>query len=183
MAENLLPHTKNSRAGANMFEPVIPSQFAVYLMPPAAVGGDTTLFTEHVKNIEGLFVEFQGNVVEQQFQMAKRSYDSNDKQTVYDINITFTLNLNDANDNYIYTMMRNWSRLKWDPTTGRRGLKKDYVGQLCGVKYNRDGSIFWQRTAYQCFPNSDLADLVGDYSSHEPQELPMTFRADWVEDA
>lgn len=180
--ENFLPHTRNAQAGNNAWEAVVPSQFAVYLMPPAAVG-DATILTEHVISISGLFIEYQGNVITQQFQMATRSYDSNDKQTFYDITINFSLNLNDANDNYVYNILQRWSRLKWDPTTGKRGLKKDYIGQLTGVKYNRDGSIYQQRTAFQCFPSSDLPDLNGDYTAHDPQQCEMTFRADWVEDA
>jgi len=177
-----LPHTRESKAGANMFEPVIPSQFHVYLIPPAGVA-NAPILTEHVKNITGMFIENGGeSSVEQYYQTAKRSYDSNEKETVYNITITFTLNLDDANQNYVYEILKAWSRKKYNPMTGERGLKKDYVGSIVGIKYNRDGSIFWERTAHQAYINSNLSDLQGDYGSHEPQELEVTFRADFVTD-
>lgn len=177
-----LPHTRNSVAGANMYEIITGSQFMAYLIPPTGVSGGAIL-TQHVKNITGLFVEKGGeNTVTQNFQTAKRSYDSNEKETTYDIEITFTLNLNDANQNYVYETIKAWSRKKYNPMTGERGLKKDYVGSIIGERYRRDGSIFWRRTAHQAFVASDLKDLECDYESNDPQELAVTFRADHVTD-
>lgn len=182
MAKQNLPHTRNSEAGANMYEPVIPSQFMVYLVPPTGVTGNTIL-TQHAKNISGLFIEKSGeSTVTQTYQMATRTYDSNEKETTYDIDITFSMNLNDANQNYVYNTIRDWQRKRWNPLTGERGLKKDYTGSLTGEKYRRDGAIFWRRTAYQVFPKSNIPDLIGDYSAHDPQEIEITFVADYVTD-
>lgn len=182
MAKQNLPHTRNSEAGANMYELVVGSQFMVYLIPPTGVNGGSIL-TQHAKNVTGLFVENGGEgVAEQQYQMATRSYDSNEKTTVYDISITFSLNLNDANQNYVYDTLKAWSRLRWNPITGERGLKKDYVGQIVAEKYRRDGAIFWRRTAHQAWVKSNLADLPGDYSAHDAQDIEVQFRADWVTD-
>jgi hypothetical protein len=183
MSKVNLPHTINSKAGANAWEPVIGSQFQVYLIPPVGVS-NASILTEHVKNIQGMFVENGGeSSVEQQYQTAKRSYDSNEKETVYNIQITFTLNLNDDNDNYVYSTIKKWSRKRFNPMTGERGLKKNYIGSIVGVKFNRDGSIFWERTAHQAYVNSNIPDLPGDYGSHEPQEIEVAFRSDWVTDA
>lgn len=183
MAKINLPHTRKSQAGSGMYEPVIPSQFHVFLVPPSGVI-DAPILTEHVKNIDGLFIEKGGeSTIEQKFQTATRSYDSNEKETVYDIEITFTLNLNDANQNYVYETLKAWSRKRYNPMTGERGLKKDYVGSLVGIKYNRDGSIFWERTAHQAFVASNLPDLPGNYGEHEGQEIVVKFRADFVTDA
>lgn len=182
MAKQNLPHTRNSEAGVNMYEPVVASQFMVYLIPPAGVNGGQIL-TQHAKNVTGMFVENGGEgVTEQQYQMATRSYDSNEKTTTYDIGITFTLNLNDANQNYVWDTLVAWSRKRWNPLTGERGLKKDYVGTITAEKYRRDGAIFWRRTAHQAFPKNNLGPLDGDYSSHDAQEVEVQFRADWVTD-
>lgn len=182
MAKQNLPHTRNSEAGANMYEPVIGSQFMVYLIPPTGVSGGAIL-TQHAKNITGMFVESAGeSLTEQKYQTATRSYDSNEKTTTYDITIVFTMNLNDANQNYVYNTLREWNRKRWNPLTGERGLKKDYVGTITAEKYNRDGSIFWRRTAHQAFPKSNLPDLQGDYTSHEAQEVEVQWRADYVTD-
>ena len=182
MAKQNLPHTRNSEAGANMYEPVIPSQFMVYLVPPAGVAGGTIL-TQHAKNVSGMFIEKSGeNTVTQRYQMATRTYDSNDKETTYDIVITFSMNLNDANQNYVYNTIRDWQRKRWNPLTGERGLKKDYVGTITAEKYRRDGAIFWRRTAYQAFPMTNIPDLEGNYGTHDPQVISITFRADYVQD-
>lgn len=182
MAKQNLPHTRNSAAGANMWEPVVASQFMVYLIPPAGVSGGAIL-TEHAKNVTGMFVENSGEgETTQTYQMATRSYDSNEKTTTYDIGITFSLNLNDANQNYVYETIKAWQRKRWNPLTGERGLKKDYVGTITAEKYRRDGAIFWRRTAHQCWPKSNIPDIGGDYSSHDAQEIEITFRADWVTD-
>lgn len=182
MAKQNLPHTRNSEAGANMYEPVIPSQFMAYFVPPTGVSGGAIL-TQHVNSITGLFVENSGeNVITQNYQMATRSYDSNEKTTTYDIQIEFSMNLNDANQNYIYNTIRDWQRKRWNPLTGERGLKKDYVGSITGEKYRRDGAIFWRRTAYQAFPMSNIPDLEANYTNHEPQAIQITWRADIVDD-
>ena len=182
MAKQNLPHTRNSEAGANMYEPVIPSQFMAYFVPPTGVTGNTIL-TQHVNSITGLFIENSGeNVVTQNYQMATRSYDSNDKTTTYDIAVEFSMNLNDANQNYVYNTIRDWQRKRWNPLTGERGLKKDYTGALTGEKYRRDGAIFWRRTAHQVFPMSNIPDLEGNYGGHDPQVISITFRADYVTD-
>ena len=144
MSKINLPHTLNSQAGANMWEPVVGSQFHVYLLPPVGIA-NAAILTEHVKNINGLFIEQGGETaIEQTYQTAKRSYDSNEKETVYNITITFSLNLNDANDNYVYNIMKYWSRKKYNPMTGERGLKKDYTGSIVGIKTYRDWETAWR---------------------------------------
>lgn len=182
MAKQNLPHTRNSEAGANMYELVVASQFKVYLLPPASVTGGSIL-TQHAKNINGLFNEKGGDgTVTQTYQTATRSYDSNEKETFYDIEITFSMNLNDANQNYVYKTLVQWSRLRYNPLTGERGLKKDYVGTIVGEKFRRDGAIFWRRSAGQAFPTNNFDGQDGDYSSHDPQEITVKFRADYVDD-
>ena len=183
MANNSLPHYRNSTASNNNFEPVVGSQFQCYLMPPSGVS-DATILTEHVRSVsDSFFTEYQGNVLEQNgFQTTQRRYDSNQKQNGGTFQIVFSLNLDDSNDNYVYRIIREWFRKKWDPTTGTRGLKKDYIGQITVVKYNRDGSIYQQRTASFCFPSGDLQGLEANYGSNDPQELTVEFTADIIED-
>lgn len=179
-----LAHTKNSKAGSNMYEPVVGSQFAAYLFPPEGVTTDPLILQEHIKNVTGLFEDKTGeNVITQKFQTATRTYDSNDKgETSYSFNIVFTLNLNNANQNYVYKIVRDWARKKYNPLTGERGLKKDYVGTIVVQKTDRVGNIFMTRTAIQCFPSGNIPDLDNNYESHEAQELDVAFVADWVDE-
>lgn len=178
---NFLPHVRNSQAANNAWEPVVGSQFAVYLMPPSGVS-DATILTEHVRKIDGFFVEKQANVIQRNFQTQVINYDSNDKQNGGEFTISFQLFLNDANDNYVRRILKEWFRKKYNPITGERGLKKDYIGQVTCVRYNRDGSIYQQRTASFCFPSSDIPDMPADYSSNEGVDMDITFTADIIED-
>ncbi|AFF28090.1 gp92 [Sphingomonas phage PAU] len=179
-----LPHTRNSAAGSNMYEPVVASQFAAYIFPAAGVTNDPLILQDHIRNVVGLFEDKTGdNVITQKFQTATRTYDSNDKgDTSYTFTITFTLNLNDANQNYVYKIIRDWARKKYNPLTGERGLKRDYVGTIVVQKHDRVGNIFHTRTAIQCFPNSNIPDLTNDYDNHEAQEIDIQFVADWVDE-
>ena len=183
MAKINLPHLRSSEAGVNMYEPIVGSQFMLYLVPPAGVTGSVVL-TEHVKSITGMFDEPGGEgITEQVYQTSKRSYDSNEKNTTRNVDVIFTLNLNDANQNYVYNTMKQWSRLRYNPETGERGLKRNYTGAIVGIRYNRDGSIFWERTLHQCFVASNFPDLPADYGQNDAQELTVTFRSDWWQDA
>ena len=95
--------------------------------------------------------------------------------------IGFSLNLNDANELYVYKTLRDWNRIIYNNLTGEQGLKKDYVGTIVVSNYNRAGDIFWQRTFYGCFPTgSEMAAAAElNYDTAEPAELEMTWRADW----
>lgn len=179
-----LPHTRNSKAGSNMFEPVVGSNFGAFIFPPEGVTTDPLIIQEHIKNVTGLFEDKIGEeVITQKFQTATRTYDSNDKgDTSHTFTITFTLNLNNANQNYIYKTIRDWGRKKFNPLTGERGLKRDYVGTIVVQKTDRVGNIFMSRTAHQCFISSNIPDLDNNYESHDAQELEVSFIADYVEE-
>ena len=104
--------------------------------------------------------------------------------TFVDLTINFTLNLNEANENYIYNTFRNWNNLIYDPLTGEMGLKKDYVGSMIVVQYNRAGDIFRKITFKDVFPTGqpDFVDEL-NYETQDAAELTMTYRCDhWVEE-
>lgn len=182
MAKQNLPHTRNSEAGANMYEPIIESQFMVYLLPPQGISGGGVL-TQHVESIDGLFIEKGGeSATTQNYQTSQRSYASTEVETTYDVEVAFSLNLNNNAENYVYNTLRDWSRKKYNPLTGERGLKKDYTGTLVGEKFRVDGAIFWRRTLHQAFINSNIPDLAGNYTNHDAQSIQVTFRGDYITD-
>jgi hypothetical protein len=64
------------------------------------------------------------------------------------------------------------------------GLKRDYVGSMIVVQYNRAGDIFRKITFKDVFPTGTL-ETMGDlaYETNDPAELSMTLRCDhWVEE-
>jgi len=151
-----LPHFKNSTAGPARYEPVYLNQFEVIIIAPPAVSGKLgftqNLTLEHVKTV-GPLPELAGNaggpIITQKYKFAERAYAAAKPQTtLHKFIITFELNLNNTNDNYIYNAFRAWADLIYNPMTGQQGLKVDYAGPTANAAsvqvtmFNRTGAIF-----------------------------------------
>lgn len=180
-----LPHYSNdqtSKKGKN-FEPVLANMFEVTILPPAGVGGQELLI-QHVKQITGLELHKGVDSIAQKFKWSTRSFTGLPADSQLDVAVTFTLNLNDANQMYLYKTIRDWYRLQYNPETGEVGLKKDYVGTMVIVQFNRAGDIYRKITLEDCFINSPVnpgTDL--NYETAEPVELEVTWRCDtWAEE-
>ena len=146
-----LPHYTQSRASSQRFEPIQPNLFELTVFSP--LGDDTGLILEQVISIGGLnALNPSIDPIMQKYKFADRSYAGMPGQTFVDLPVNFTLNLNDANENYIYNTFRNWTNLIYDPLTGEMGLKKDYVGSMILVQYNRAGDIYRKITFKDVFP-------------------------------
>lgn len=178
-----LPHYTQSKASNQKFEPVQPNLFEVTVFTPN--GDDTGLILEHIQSIGGLnALNPSVDAVTQKYKFADRSYAGMPAETFADLTLTFSLNLNTANENYIYNQMRNWYRSTYDPLTGEMGLKRDYVGSMIIVQYNRAGDIFRRITLKDVFPTTqpDAMDEL-NYETPDPATLTMTLRCDhWVEE-
>jgi hypothetical protein len=180
-----LPHYSNdqtSKKGKN-FEPVLANMFEVTILPPAGVGGQELLI-QHVNSISGLELHKELGVVDQKFKWSTRSYTGLPADSFLDVTVNFSLNLNEANQMYLYKTMRDWYRLAYNPETGETGLKKDYVGTLVIVQFNRAGDIYRKITCEDCFITSALnptAEL--NYETAEAQALDVTWRVNtWAEE-
>lgn len=186
MAKVSFPHVTNSVAGVNRYEPVVASNFNCHFVLMGKLKeklGDYTWLREYVKSVNGLFIEYAGNTIEGGFKTVKFRYDSNEKQTYYDVEINFFNFLDNESRMLVYNALVNWSRFKYNPLTGEKTLKKDYADAAIIVeRYNRDGTVYWRRMAHNVFPLNDIADLQNDFTSHEMQELVVTFNADYVSD-
>ena len=178
-----LPHYTQSRASSQRYEHVQPNLFEVTVFSP--LGDDTGLILEQVKTIGGLNnLNPAVDAIGQKYKFADRSFASMPGQTFMDLTVNFSLNLNEANENYIYNTFRNWYKLIYDPLTGEMGLKKDYVGSMIIVQYNRAGDIFRKITCKDVFPTGQ-PDFVDELSYETPDavDLTMTYRCDhWVEE-
>ena len=134
---------------------------------------------QHVNSIGGLELYKAVSPVEQKYKFSTRSYAGMPDSTTVEVNINFSLNLNDANQAYLYKSMRQWYNNQYDPQTGAMGLKKDYVGTIVIVQFNRAGDIYRTVTLEDCFITSALPftnDL--SYESPEPAQLEVTWRCD-----
>lgn len=178
-----LSHYLNNKASTKKYEPMYQNLFEVTVIPPPTVSGGEILI-EHVNSISGLNQDKGSDIIEQQYKWATRSYASGiPTSTVVDLTVNFSLNLNDANELYVYKTIKDWWKLAWNPLTGEQGLKKEYAGTIIVTNFNRKGDIFWQRTFHDCIPSGDLPELPADYSSGDAVTLDgVVWRSDWHEE-
>jgi hypothetical protein len=182
-----LPHFKNSAAGPGKFEPIYLNQFEVIITPPPAVSGKigfgNNLMLEHVLKVTSL-PEYAGSgsaVVIQNYKFSQRTYaPAKPAQTYHQFTIDFEVNLNNANDMYIYNALRAWADLIYNPLTGRQGLKTDYADASIQItQFNRAGLIFREFMFSPVFigPNK-MTETVLDYTSEGIYKLTAQFTAD-----
>lgn len=179
-----LPHYKNSKAGKFKYEPIYKNLFEVTILPPAGVS-NAELLLEHVNNIEGLDdILPSAEAVTQKYKFTTRSYAGIPEKTSIDVTIEFSLNLNEANELYIYKTLRQWYAIIYEPLTGAMGIKKDYTGEIIIVEFNRAGDIFRKITLFDVFITGNLSGLgASDYSDSSVKTLKATFRCDsWNEE-
>jgi hypothetical protein len=191
MALKHYSHYRNSVAANEMYEVVSPALFEVEFTFPNIINNGISgdLLFQHVRSISGLdgVTPTVGNVV-QKFKYAERHYASaGPDKTSLELQITFTMNLDDSHQNYIYNMLRKWYNLIYNPQNGHMLTKKDYAGnsRLVIREHDRDGSIWRKITCYNFFPstpptglNDDNYDSVGDAKT-----VSITFMVDdWVEE-
>jgi hypothetical protein len=175
-----------------MYEIVSPALFEVHLTFPKLINGsmDTDLLIEHVRSISGLdgLTPTVGTVV-QKYKFAERHYASaGPDKTSLELQITYTLNLNDAHENYVYNMLRTWYNLIYNPQNGQTLVKEQYAkGSVLRIyEYDRGGAIWRKITCFNFFPstpptglNENNYDSVGDAKT-----VSITFMVDdWVEEA
>lgn len=175
-----LPHysqDQTSRSG-RQFEPVQANLFEVTILPPAGVA-DAPLMIQHINSISGLELYKAVAAVEQKYKFSTRSYSGIPEGTTVDVGINFSLNLNDANQAYLYKSLRNWYNKQFNPQTGAMGLKKDYVGTIVVVQFNRVGDIYRTITLEDCFIISGLPFTTElNYETADAQALEVTWRCD-----
>lgn len=179
-------HITNSQAGRDKYEPVVASNFNAYFVLLGELAdrlGDYSFLTDYVKSINGLFIEYAGNTIEGGYKTAKFRYDSNEKQTYYDVEVTFFNFLDNESRMIVYNALVAWSRVKYNPLTAEKTNKDVYANaMILGEKHNRNGVVYWKRVGHNLFPMSDFNDMVADYTSHDMQEIVVTFNCDYVSD-
>jgi hypothetical protein len=180
-----LPYWTNSEASREFYEPIYQNQFEVILTPPAAISGPgVALLVEHVTKLSGLpEISSPGELAEQKYKFATRSYaGATPDKTTADLVLTFTVNLNNENDAYIYNVLRGWNDIVYDPLTGSQGLKRDYVGSMSVHVTNKTSEIFREWSFPSIIPASALKAIELDYTSKELYEVTVTYRSDqWTE--
>lgn len=183
-------HYQNSKAATERYEVVSPALFEVHFTFPAIIANSDAheLMFEHVRSISGLdgVNPTVGNVV-QKFKFAERHYAAaGPDKTSLELTITYTLNLNNSHQNYIYNMLREWYYLIYNPQTGRTLTKFQYTdGAIMQIyEHDRDGAIWRKITCLNFFPSTPPTGLNEDNydSTGDAKTVSITFIVDdWVE--
>ena len=177
-----LPHYQNSLSGINKYEPVYLNQFEVLITPPGPVLGGNILL-EQVTTIAGLAVDKNPGSIDQKYKFATRNYaGAKPDTTTFDLNVTFTVNLNDANSMYVFKTLRQWTDLIYNPITGAMGLKRDYTGTIVISVFNKQGDVFRRITCRDCFPLKPIDPMELAYDSNELYDITMTWAVDYWDD-
>ena len=177
-----LPHYQNSLFGINKYEPVYLNQFEVLITPPAAVLGGPIL-VQQVTSISGLGVDKTPAATQQKYKFAVRNYaGAKPEQTVFDLTVNFTVNLNAANSMYVFKTLRQWTDLIYNPLTGAMGLKRDYTGTIVLSIFNKQGDVFRRITCRDCFPISPIGAMEMDYSGTELYDISLQWAVDYWDD-
>ena len=177
-----LPHYQNSLFGINKYEPVYLNQFEVLITPPAAVLGGPIL-VQQVTSITGLGVDKTPAATQQKYKFAVRNYaGAKPEQTVFDLTVNFTVNLNDANSMYVFKTLRQWTDLIYNPLTGAMGIKRDYTGTIVLSIFNKQGDVFRRITCRDCFPISPIGAMEMDYSGTELYDISLQWAVDYWDD-
>ena len=177
-----LPYWTNSTAATNYYEPVFQNQFEVILTPPAVITGpEVALLVEHVTKLEGIpEINSAGTLVEQKYKFATRSYaGAVPDTTTADLTLTFTVNLNEENNAYVYNVLRAWNDIVYNPLTGSQGLKRDYTGSMSVHVANKTGEIFREWSFQSLIPNGGINAISLNNTANEIYEVTMKYRADW----
>lgn len=187
MANQVFAHTTNSTAAVRKFEPVVPSNFNAHIVLKnqlkSILNDDYGWLSEYIRSVSGLFMEKAGNTIEAGYKTVRFRYDSNDKETFYDVQIAFHNFLDNDSKMFVYNSQVAWSRVKFNPTNGVKTKKDVYADASIVVeKFNRDGSMYWKRIGHNMFPMSDFDDMLADYQSHDMQELSITYNCDYFGD-
>lgn len=187
MPNTAFPHVTQSTAQVNKYEPVVASNFnAMFVLMGELKNrlGDYSFLSEYIKSVEGLFVEYGGaTVIDGGYKTTTFRYDSNEKQTYYEVTVNFFNFLDKESKQFVYNSLVAWSRVKYNPMTGEKTLKSVYAdAAIVAEKFNRDGTVYWRRMGHNIFPMQDFEDQVTDYTSHDMTELAVQFNADYVSD-
>lgn len=181
-----LPHITNSTAAINKYDPVHKSIFEVSMQFPesdALKGFDTNLLTQHVLTVSGLDALYKAPEVEsQKFMGVDRSFiKPTIGETKANIEIEFSLNLDDSNDNYILNIFRAWAAIGHNIATGSRSRKTDYAAPWLKIRVaDRAGNVYQEVIFKDVMLNGALEFDGGlDYTADDALTLKVKMVSDW----
>lgn len=176
-----LNHIRNSEAGRRNYEVVTDALYRVTFVLPAGIAG-ADILTEQCIAITG-WKKPGPEAVQQQFNQSRRNHASVDVDSTQNLSATFELNLNEANQNYVYNTICDWANAVYNDQTGERGLKKDFIGTIIIEQHNVKGDVFWTRKLQNAWVSGEIASIgQNDVQSSDPSKLEINIVGDWYDE-
>jgi len=158
-----LPHRREDVVGNKYYEPIYKSLFEARIQFPAAVDeSQRELVLDNITKVSGLETEKMPAKVTQKFKGVTRTFaGSVIDDTSHEVTVTFNLNLDDSNTNYVYKLFRKWSDLIYNVSTGERGLAAEYMANtsLTVTVFNKKEQIFRTYKATDIFLSEAIPSL------------------------
>lgn len=177
-------HYKNSRISQSNDEPVYQSLWlATFILPePIRAVHDASLLQEQLVNVSGLDTDKMPDTVEQKYRFSSRRFAGAVVNTAIDLSMTFETNVNANNQMVPYNILRDWSRLIYDPATAAHGLKRDYVGKLTLELHDKAGQVLRKWHFPEIWVSSALNAMDLDYTNESIHQISINFAADYYDD-
>jgi hypothetical protein len=169
------PHFRNSTASTQYFEPIYGNKFLAKLegLPPALAGraSEVELVFQNLIEVSGFSTEASVKTVTQTYKGATRSYISGGvDKTFTEIGLKFHMNLNAANQPYVYNFFRAWWDLLYNPLTGTQLEKKDYIAKKLILTFHNKLGNAWRRIVFNdVFPTGNLSSPLAKYETSGSQ--------------
>lgn len=185
-------HFKNSVVSMENMEPLYKHLFEVIITPPPALENSVNwlsnsgqaLVLEQVTKISGLDVEKIPETVNQKYKGATRNFAGViPSDTSVEFTVEFNLNLNDANQNFVYNALREWSDLIFNPLTATQTLKNTYISPAgCSITmFNKIGDVYRKVDVLNIMPTKGLGVIDKVYGDNSVESLSMTFKGDYFD--
>jgi hypothetical protein len=125
-------HFEGSRAAVNMHEPLYLTKYSCNIVLPKPLaqkyGNSELLIEQHLK-IDGLDLDKIPGTQMQNCRGNQRAYIGTIVDTSMVLTFDFEVNINpETLVPYPYDLLRDWSKLLYDPHTAAQSLKVDYAG-------------------------------------------------------
>jgi len=134
-----------SRAAINLDEPVFLTRYKANIILPTSLqkkyGSSALLLEQHLK-IDGLDNDKIPGTVSQKYRHHDRTYIGTIVDTKMQLTFDFEVNVNpETLVPYPYDLLRDWSKLLYDPATALQTLKKDHTGSASIEITNKIGQL------------------------------------------
>lgn len=153
-------HFAGSRVNTSLHEPLYLTKYSMNIVLPSVLAekyGTPELLIEQMLKVDGLDFDKMPGTVAQKYKYNDRTFIGTIVDTKIQISLDFEVNVDSETlVPYPYDLLRDWTRLCYDPNTALQVLKKDYVGSATCEVTNKIGQLIRHYDMPIIFPVTSL---------------------------